>query len=452
MKTHRLMFVSMLMVLSIATQAQDNAPPAPAAEPAQTEMQKWIATTDAQWQTVFKRDVTDVHETELGKLKQQYVASLEAAVTKASGAGDLDGSVALRNEQKRFADASLLPGSNPFPAQDDAADAAPVKQLRAAIRPQLTRLEKDDATRLKALHAKYDQVLAQAQTQLTQRQRFDDALLVKAKRDEVTAAWLTPAAAPAAGAQNPAIPVTKVTKPAVPLPPPAIPKTPAPALTAGSSRVIEVAAEIKAKSETKDVAEGAITFDGPPGDGRRGAKGVLLINDPLTGKNGSTWSCNYSRQGTGRGLFIIHPHGRGQMISHILNGGVGISTPDAWTEVGYGGGDIKRVKKARGFDDVFPLKDGEVYQVVSKLDGEGGYELTINGKIMATARVAATSPLSLEMKPDMKFPGSGRGTMEFKGYDLPLRWAAGYAAVLLGPLENGENVCREVRFSPAVVK
>jgi len=46
------------------------------------------------------------------------VASLEATVTKASSAGDLDGAVALRNEEKRFA------GTNLFPEQDDAADAA----------------------------------------------------------------------------------------------------------------------------------------------------------------------------------------------------------------------------------------------------------------------------------------------------------------------------------------
>ena len=224
MKTHRPMFVSMLMVLSGITHAQDNATPAPAtadapapaAAPAQTEMQKWIATTDAQWQAVFKRDVSDVHLTELEKLKQQYVASLEAAVTKASGAGDLDGAVALRNEEKRFA------GTNVFPEQDDAADAASVKQIRAAIRAQIARLEKENAARAKSLHAKYDQVLAQTQTQLTQRQRLEDALLVKAKREEVAAAWITPAVAtvaekinppataPAAGVQKPATLVKKV--------------------------------------------------------------------------------------------------------------------------------------------------------------------------------------------------------------------------------------------------
>ena len=199
------MFVAMLMACSISTHAQDNAAPAPA----QTEMQKWIATTDAQWQAAFNRDVTDVHAAELKKFVQQYGNSLEAAITKASGAGDLDGAVALRNEQKRFAD------SNVFPEQDLAAEAASVKQLRAGIRTQLAKLEKDSATRAKALHAKYDQVLAKGQTQLTKQGRLDDALLVKKKRDEVAAAWLpgTPATAVPSVAEDP--------KPQPPVPGPA---------------------------------------------------------------------------------------------------------------------------------------------------------------------------------------------------------------------------------------
>ena len=132
----------------------------------------------------FKRDVTDVHLTELEKLKQQYVASLEAAVTKASAAGDLDGSVALRNEEKRFA------GTNLLPEQDEDTDAATVKKIREAARLQIAKLGKDTAARTKTLHSKYDQFLADAQAQLTKAQRFEDALLVKAKREEVTAAWL----------------------------------------------------------------------------------------------------------------------------------------------------------------------------------------------------------------------------------------------------------------------
>ena len=183
----------LLLTLGIPAQGQNPVPPgAPAAAP-QTEMQKWLADLDAQWQAAFKRDVIDPHTAEHDKLRGQYVAALEAGLTKASGAGDLNAAIVWRNEQKRFAEASGIP------AQDDAADAPAVKQLRAAWRSQLPRIETDRATRAKALLAKYDQVLAQAQAQLTKGNRIDDALLVKAKRDEVAAAWLAgvPVAPPA---------------------------------------------------------------------------------------------------------------------------------------------------------------------------------------------------------------------------------------------------------------
>ena len=191
MNTPRILFLLRLAAGIANAQAQDNPTPAPATEPAQTEMQKWIATTDAPWQAAFKRDVTDVHEAELNKLKLQFLTSLETGIAKASGSNDLDGAVALRNEQKRFAE------SNVFPEQDLAAEAASVKQIRAATRVQLARIEKENAAHTKALHVQYDAVLAQAQTQLTLRQRIDDALLVKAKREEVAAAWITPAVAAA---------------------------------------------------------------------------------------------------------------------------------------------------------------------------------------------------------------------------------------------------------------
>ncbi len=203
---------AVLPFLTITVRAQDNAAPAPAAAAvsAQSEMQKWLTTTDAQWQATYNREVVDVHAAELKKLAAQYGVSIEAAINKASGAGDLDGAVALRNEQKRFAD------TNTFSDQDEEGDAASVKQIRAATRTQLAKLKAGNAARVRALHAKYDQVLAQAQTQLTQRKRLDDALLVKAKRDEVTAAWL--AGIPAA----PAPAVAEQPKPQPPPPAPAI--------------------------------------------------------------------------------------------------------------------------------------------------------------------------------------------------------------------------------------
>src|SRR5258707_238718 len=92
---------ALLLALNAFAQAQDKAPSAPATAvaPAQTEMQKWIATMDAQWQATFKREVSEVRETEFGKLKVQYLSALDAAISKASGAGDLEGAVAFRDEQ-----------------------------------------------------------------------------------------------------------------------------------------------------------------------------------------------------------------------------------------------------------------------------------------------------------------------------------------------------------------
>lgn len=196
--------------------AQDPAAPSAAEKPAEppgtqkTEMEKWLATTDAQWQATFNRDVVDAHAAELKKLAAQYGVSLEAALTKATAAGDLDGAVALRNEQKRFSETNFVP------EQDDATDAATLMQIRAATRVQLAKIEQENAARTKALHAKYDATLAQVQQQLTQAKRLDDALLVKAKREEVTAAWL--AGLPAAPAASAAVAVAGQPKPPLPSP------------------------------------------------------------------------------------------------------------------------------------------------------------------------------------------------------------------------------------------
>ena len=213
MKPHFSLLAALLLSFTAPAPGQNPAPAAAPAAAPQTEMQKWLADLDAQWQAAFKRDVSDAYTAENDKLRGQYVAALEAGLTKASGAGDLNAAIVWRNEQKRFTEASGIP------AQDDAADAPAVKQLRAAWRSQLPRIETDRATRAKALLAKYDQVLAQAQAQLTKGNRIDDAILVKAKRDEVGAAWL--AGIPVA----PPVIATGLPKPSSVIPNPGIPKT-----------------------------------------------------------------------------------------------------------------------------------------------------------------------------------------------------------------------------------
>jgi hypothetical protein len=148
-------------------------------------MQKWLAGLDTQWQAAFNREVCDVHDAELGKLWVQYLDSIIAAGVANAVSGDLSDAVALRNEHKRFSD------EHEVPAQDDAGDPPSVTQLRARWRAQIAQLEKERASRAKSLHAEYDQILAKAQATLTQRRRVADALVVKVRREEIAAAWLT---------------------------------------------------------------------------------------------------------------------------------------------------------------------------------------------------------------------------------------------------------------------
>jgi hypothetical protein len=151
------------------------------------------------------------------------LTTLEAAVAKASRANDLDGALALRDELKRFSATKALP------EQDARADADAVKQIRAATRVQLARLENERATRSKALLAKYDQMLAQAQAQLTQRGRLDDALL------EVAAAGL------AETSTAPALEAPGESKSPTPAPPTTVtaPSSPAPPLPTAGSQLAE---------------------------------------------------------------------------------------------------------------------------------------------------------------------------------------------------------------------
>ena len=211
-----------------------------------------------------------------------------------------------------------------------------------------------------------------------------------------------------------------------------------------------VASELRAKGGGKDVAAGAIVFDGPMGNGRRGAKGVLLKNTPMTGSQGSNWSFRYSIDGTAYGVQIIHPHAKGQVIVHLSRNNVGISAPKAWTEIGWTNGSNKAVKKTPNWDKQFPLVEGQPTAIESRLSANGQYEIAINGLVVASARFSAKAhPLSINIPPDKKYPLDGYMHTPFKGPDLPMEWSAGYAALLLSPLDGGANIAREITFRPS---
>ena len=151
-----------------------------------TEIEKWLAQVDTPQQETYQKQVLKPFETGVANLRARYRAALDAHVARASAANQLDEAVAWRTEKQAFEKAQNVP-------PDDAGIPPAVKALRAEFRQQFTQLDQDRMARARTLHAQYDAVLAQNQSLLTQRARLDDALLLKARRDEIARAWLGPA-------------------------------------------------------------------------------------------------------------------------------------------------------------------------------------------------------------------------------------------------------------------
>ncbi len=207
--------------------------------------------------------------------------------------------------------------------------------------------------------------------------------------------------------------------------------------------------ELRAGGSETSPAAGAIVFDGPPGEGRTGAKGVLFKAPQAS--SASTWTFRYSRSASAFPLQIIHPHRAGHVIICVDKAGVGVFSSSNWTGVGYGPGDDKALEKTAAFKAAFPLKDDTEYQIVSRMAGRGRYELFIDGKLVASQTFGNAKSLSLEIPSGKKFPRSGSGPLEFKGPDLPLRWESSWPALILGPVAAGAHICRSIHYYPELI-
>ncbi len=168
-------------------------PPAPIVE---SETVKWLSAVDAQWLPLFQRDVITPFEKAVADLRRQYVATLDKNIAAASQSANLNDALLWRNEKVRIGSQAPHEGAN-----DPAASAALI-QLRDNWRKDFRRVDQTRFAQAKALHARYDALLEQNQKMLTQRQRLDDAQLLKTRRDEIARDWLKPAldSTPAPGA------------------------------------------------------------------------------------------------------------------------------------------------------------------------------------------------------------------------------------------------------------
>jgi hypothetical protein len=183
----------------IAAATPTPATPAPAPAPTMSESAQWLAANDAKWQADFQRDVLAPFGTAVGKLRAPYLAAIDMHITTASAAGKRDLAVALRTERQLIASGQAVPDDSALAPLPD------LKPHRTSWRAQFAKLDRDRFERARALHARYDQLLAQTEAQFTQQQKADDARAIKAKRDTLAAAWLlAPVAEPKATAPAPA--------------------------------------------------------------------------------------------------------------------------------------------------------------------------------------------------------------------------------------------------------
>lgn len=218
-------------------------------------------------------------------------------------------------------------------------------------------------------------------------------------------------------------------------------------------RLTTVAVLLEAKGRMGGVHRLARVFDGPRGDGRAGARGVVVRGGRGWSELGTRWRFRWLRSGSAWGVQIIHPLREGQVMIHVKKKGLGVSTPRAWREVGYGGGDAKPLTRTDAFEEVFPLEAGRLYQLDSVLRPDGAYQLSIDDEAVATATFRVAHPLSFAIGPGQRFPlASGWGELTFAGKGFPERWEAGYGGVLLEPLDSGRNQAVGVTFAPALAR
>ena len=178
-------------------------PPAVAVTKPLSPTGKWLAEEEPKWQEAFQREVTGPFEKDAGEMKRQHLAGISAQFAAATQAGQLDAALLWRSEAKRLTDGGEVPAT-------DEAGTPPVLSARQAnYRKGVAALEAVRERAGKAFAARYDAVLASSILALTQKQRLDEAIELKLKREHLAAEWEKRCAPTLARAEStPSVPTT----------------------------------------------------------------------------------------------------------------------------------------------------------------------------------------------------------------------------------------------------
>jgi hypothetical protein len=261
---------------------------------------------------------------------------------------------------------------------------------------------------LDALLREYLETLIGLEKRLVQKFDLEAAMAVRQERAK-TARELDP---PAAGTPKTAV---------------AAASTPAP--------IVQVGSELRAWGRLASPAPEAITFECPNANSQgRGGRAVVLKNDPTAGRSGSTWTTDYTRTGNVSNLQLVHPFREGHVVVTLRKTGLDLETPTFWEANGWDGSNHKRIRMTTDGAALFPLQDGQKYEVESQLRANGSYTIKINGKVAANAQVSTASALVFPLAVD----------------GLPNDWPGGSAALLVGPVvgpeKENKNACEKLTF------
>ncbi len=201
---------------------------------------------------------------------------------------------------------------------------------------------------------------------------------------------------------------------------------------------LHVASVVKGKARPTELAVGVVGFDGPAGDGRWGANGLYIPPDRVSAGNVTEMSFTHSRSGHARGVQVVHPVKKGHVLISILRDHVNILAGGNWP--GYSGRKSSLTEHSDAYNETFPLDEGQTISVRTRAFPSGFVEVTVDGKVVATALV--DEPTAFGLSDGFKlFDGS-----KPEEFSVQQAWPAGSAGIIIGPLDRGQNVAEKIVF------
>jgi hypothetical protein len=229
-----------------------------------------------------------------------------------------------------------------------------------------------------------------------------------------------------------------------------------PGYSALLQREILIATALTDRAST-NISSAALKFLPPAGDGRGKRAGLVIKSDSTFRTLGSMWEFDYAVSENFPGVQVIHPYKDGQCIIAIYPDSAALRTPQRWTEIGYRqpGQPALGLSRAADHSKIFPLSPTRRYHVKSIVGATGNVSLFIDDLLVASGNISISYPIDFSVSPSEPFNGSSSwDSRQFTGDGFPLKWAEGFAGVLLEPIDNSGgavNQMFQLNYSPGPV-